>query len=534
MPSNRLIPVFLLIIATLAGCAAGPDFKRPDVPAASGYAPGNAIQVATVSAPVPAGESQRFNLVADIPFDWWTLFQSPQINSLIERAFKANPSIESAQAALRQAQEYVNAQQGFFYPTVGASYSPSRTKLAGNMGGNSPGVQGDGSVIQTYSNPAGPVYNGPVTYNFHVAQLTVGYVPDVFGGNRRLVESLVAQRDLQRFQLEAAYITLASDIVAGALQEASLRAQVAAMEKLVAANRENFDIMQKRLHLGDVSELDVASQEAVLAQSEQALVPLRLQLEQTRDLIRALAGNTPDADVPETFELAALHLPEELPLTLPSKLVEQRPDVRAAEEQLHAASAQYGVSIANLMPQFSISGAVGGMASTPGWMFRTGGGFFDLTANVAYSIFNGGTLRAQSRAAQQALEQAGAQYRSTVIVALQNVADTLHAIQSDADALMAAARNEQALSRVRDLTRKQYETGYVSYQTLLFAEQGYQQAVLVLVQAQTNRLGDTAALYQALGGGWWNRTEVMAKQNIESPTAGSHAMTSGESVNGQK
>jgi NodT family efflux transporter outer membrane factor (OMF) lipoprotein len=302
------------------------------------------------------------------------------------------------------------------------------------------------------------------------------------------------------------------------------------MEKLVAANRENFDIMQKRFHLGDVSELDVASQEAVLAQSEQALIPLRLQLEQTRDLIRALAGNTPDADVPETFELAALHLPEELPLSLPSKLVEQRPDVRAAEEQLHAASAQYGVSIANLFPQFSITGAVGGMASTPGWMFKAGGGFFDLTANIAYSIFDGGTLRAQSRAAQQALEQASADYRATVIVALQNVADTLHAIQSDAEALAAASRNEQALSRVRDLTRKQYETGYVSYQTLLFAEQGYQQAVLVLVQAQTNRLGDTAALYQALGGGWWNRSEVMAKQDIESRAAASSAIASGESA----
>jgi NodT family efflux transporter outer membrane factor (OMF) lipoprotein len=505
MSSNRF--TIILILVALSGCAAGPDFKRPDAPAANGYAPAHAIPDATASVPVQSGESQHFNPTADIPFDWWKLFQSPQIDSLIKRAFKANPSIESAQAALRQAQEYVNAQQGFFYPTVGASYSPSRTKLAGNMGGNSPGVQGNGKVIQTYSNPAGPVYNGPVTYNFHVAQLSVGYVPDVFGGNRRQVESLVAQRDLQRFQLEAAYITLASDIVAAALQEASLRAQVAAMEKLVAANRENLDIMQKRLHLGDVSELDVASQEAVLAQSEQALIPLRLQLEQTRDLIRALAGNTPDADVPETFELAALHLPEELPLSLPSRLVEQRPDVRAAEEQLHAASAQYGVSIASLFPQFSITGAVGGMASTPGWMFKAGGDFFNLTANVAYSIFDGGTLRAQSRAAQQALEQASADYRSTVIVALQNVADTLHAIQSDAEALAAAARNEQAMSRVRELTRKQYETGYVSYQTLLFAEQNYQQAVLVLVQAQTNRLGDTAALYQALGGGWWNRPD---------------------------
>ena len=496
----------------LCGCAAGPDFKRPDAPSASSYVP-QPIPSATASSPVMAGQPQHFDAKKDIPFDWWTLFQSPQINALIERAFKASPGIESAQAALRQAQEYVTAQQGFFYPTVGASYSPSRNKLAGNMGGNSPGVQGDGTVIQTYSNPAGPApFNAPVYYNFHIAQLTVGYVPDVFGGNRRQVESLQAQLNTQRYQLEAAYITLASNIVAAALQEASLRAQIAAMEKIVSINQEALAILQKQRQLGFVSTLDVAAQDAALAQAGQALIPLQKQLEQTRDLIRALAGNPPNEDVPETFELALLHLPEDLPLSLPSRLVEQRPDVRAAEEQLHAASAQYGVAIANRLPQFSITAAVGGMASTPDWMFRSGGGFFNLTGNIAQTIFDGGTLRAKSRAAQQALIQAGAQYRGTVITALQNVADTLHAIQSDAEALKAAARTEQAMRLTRDLTRKQYETGYVSYQTLLLAEQNHQQAVVTLVQAQTNRFGDTAALYQALGGGWWNRPAAASKQ----------------------
>ena len=460
-----------------------------------------------------AGEPQHFDVQKGIPFDWWTVFQSPQINALIERAFKANPSIESAQAALRQAQEYVTAQQGFFYPTVGVSYSPSRNKLAGNMGNNSPGVQGDGTVIL----PASP--NAPVYYNFHIAQLTVGYVPDVFGSNRRQVESLQAQLNTQRYQLEAAYITLASNIVAAALQEASLRAQIAAMEKIVSVNQETLTILQQQRQLGFVSTLDVVSQEAALAQAGQALIPLKKQLEQTRDLIRALAGNPPNEDVPETFELALLHLPEDLPLSLPSKLVEQRPDVRAAEEQLHAASAQYGVAIANRLPQFSITAAVGGMASTPDWMFRSGGGFFNLTGNIAQTIFDAGTLRAKSRAAQQALIQTGAQYRGTVITALQNVADTLHAIQSDAEALKAAVKTEQAMRLTRDLTRKQYETGYVSYQTLLLAEQNYQQALVILVQAQTNRFGDTAALYQALGGGWWNRPDAASQQTEGGATA---------------
>ncbi|MGB8408558.1 MAG: TolC family protein, partial [Gallionella sp.] len=221
----------MLMLAALAGCAAGPDFVHPPAPAAGGYIPGGLTPEATASAPVLAGESQRFNAAADIPFDWWTLFQSPQINSLVERAFKANPTIESAQAALRQAQEYVTAQQGFFYPTVGASYAASRNKLAGNMSSNAPGLQGNGEIIR--STPPNPVY-----YNFHVAQLTVGYVPDVFGLNRRQVEAAQAEVDAQKLQLEATYITLASNVVAAAIQEASLRAQLAAMEKIVDGNEE--------------------------------------------------------------------------------------------------------------------------------------------------------------------------------------------------------------------------------------------------------------------------------------------------------
>lgn len=500
----------------LAGCAVGPDFKRPAAPAANRYSP-KPMTETTASAAVLAGESQRFNPAADIPFDWWTLFQSPQINSLIKRAFQANPSIESAQAALRQAQEFANAQQGFFYPTVGASYSPSRTKLAGNMGGNSPGVQGNGKIIQTYSNPAGPVFNAPVYYNFHVAQLTVGYVPDVLGLNRRQMESAEAQLAAQKLQLEATYITLAAHVVAAAIQEAAVRAQLAAMERIVAVNQETLVILRNQFRLGYVSGLEVAAQESSLALAEQALAPLHQQLEQTRNLIRALVGNLPDEEVEEKFELADLHLPQELPLSLPSRLVEQRPDVRAAEEQLHFASAQAGVAVANTLPQFAITAGVGGMAATPDWMFRTGGGFFNLAANVAYTIFDGGTLRARSRAAEQALLQAGAQYRSTVITAVQNVADTLYTVQSDADALKAAATAAQAARTSLDLTRKQYQLGYANYQAQLTAEQSYQLAVINLVQAQTNRLGDTAALYQALGGGWWNRPPDIAMSGTATP-----------------
>lgn len=490
----------------LSGCAAGPDYKRPNAPTATSYTAQPFVSQ-TASTDSAQGEAQHFISTKDIPFDWWTLFQSPKLNALIERTLKASPSIEAAQAALRQAHENVVAQRGFFYPTVGVSYAPSRNMLAGNMGGNSPGVQGDGSTIQTYSNPAGPDYNGPAYYNWHTAQLSVGYVPDVFGLNRRLIESAQAQEEWQQMQLQAAYITLVSNVVTAAFQEAGLRAQIAATNNIISVNRENLDIMHRQLERGYVSEIDVAAQEALLAQTEQALPPLNKQLEQTRDLIRALAGNLPDQDVPETFELADLHLPQELPLSLPSKLVEQRPDVRAAEAQLHSASALYGVAIANKMPQFMVTANVGGMASSPDWMFRTGGSFFNLTGNISQILFDGGTLRAKSRAAEQALVQAGAQYRSTVITALQNVADTLHAIRADADALKAAATAEHASRTVLELTEKQYQLGYVSYQNLLAAQQSYQLSIISLTQAQGARLGDTAALYQALGGGWWNLTD---------------------------
>ncbi len=496
--------ISICLLAALCGCAAGPDFKRPAAPAATGYAAPAATQE-TAAAPVPHGEAQKFDPNQDIPAEWWKLFQSPQIDALIKRAFKTNPDIEAAQAALRQAQEYTAAQQGFFYPTVTASYSPSRNKLAGNMGGNSPGQQGNGTVIQTYSNPAGPKYNGPAYYNFHVAQLTVGYVPDVFGANRRQVESAQAQVEMQQLQLEATYITLASNVVAAAIQEASLRAQIEAQLKIVSVNQQALEIVRNQLKLGYVSEMEVTQQEMVCALAQQALVPLQQQLEQTRDLLRVLTGNTPDQDIEEKFTLEELHLPQTLPLSLPSRLVERRPDVRIAEAQLHYASAQYGVAIANTLPQFAITGAIGGMASSPTWMFKNGGGFFNLTADVAQTIFDGGTLRAKSRAAQQGLIQAGAQYRGVVMAALQNVADSLYVIQSDAQALKAAAAAAQAANKMGELTRKQYESGSVDFQTLLVVQLNEQLATINLVQAQTNRLGDTAALFQALGGGWWNR-----------------------------
>jgi NodT family efflux transporter outer membrane factor (OMF) lipoprotein len=498
--------------ALLTSCAVGPRYHRPDAPANAGYAPAPLPQT-SASAPIHGGEAQRLIDGRDIPFEWWELFKSPDLNALVEQAFTANPTIAAAQAALAQAQELVYAQQGYFFPTINANYDFARTKIAGNFTvDDSPGTQGKGDnlnppLLDLKHSP----HTAPLLYDFHTAQLTVGFVPDVFGANWRQVETLAAQTEAQRFALEATYVTLASNVVAAAIQEASVRAQMEATRQIIAADEKSLQILRDQFRLGFAMRIDVAAQETALAQARATLPPLQKQFEQTRDLIRALVGNLPNQDVPETFELDALQLPPELPVSLPSRIIEQRPDVRAAEAQLHAANAQVGVAVAAMLPQLSITGADGGNADEFAWMFRHGGPFWNLVGNVTQPVFEGGTLLHRKRAADAALKQAAAQYQSAVLTAYQNVADALHASLSDADALAANVRAENAAKVTYDLTRRQMDVGYVNYLILLNAEATYQQALLLRVQAQAMRYGDTVALFQALGGGWWNRKEVAAR-----------------------
>jgi NodT family efflux transporter outer membrane factor (OMF) lipoprotein len=505
----RVIRVSLLLVTSVAlvsGCAVGPRYHRPEAPANAGYAP-TPLPESSASAPVHGGEAQRLITDRDIPFEWWELFQSPALNALVAQAFKANPTVTAARAALAQAQELVRAQRGFYLPSVGSSFQAQRVKVAGNLTqGSSVGIEGNGDNLGQPTAPAYPLY-----YTFYNAGLTVGFVPDVFGGNRRQVESLAAQTDAQRFALEATYITLASNVVGAAVQEASLRAQIEATQQVIAADEKSLQILRDQLRLGFAMLVDVAAQEAALAQAEATLPPLRKQLEQTRDLIRALVGNLPNQDVPETFTLDTLQLPPELPVSLPARIIEQRPDVRAAEAQLHAANAQVGVAVAAMLPQFSITGTAGGTADQIPWLFRSGGPYWTLVGGVTQPIFQGGTLLHNKRAASAAFQQAAAQYQGTVITAYQNVADTLHASLSDADELAGAVETENAAKVTYDLMRRQLEVGYVSYLSLLSAETAYRQALLTRVQAQATRYGDTVALFQALGGGWWNRKEVAAR-----------------------
>jgi NodT family efflux transporter outer membrane factor (OMF) lipoprotein len=492
-------------VTIAGGCAVGPRYHKPEAPTNAGYAPTPLAETSS-SAPIRGGDVQHFISGRDLPFEWWQSFQSPALNALVTQAFKANPTVTAAQAALAQAQEMVRAQRGFFFPTVAAGFQAERVKVAGNnTQSSSLGVQANGNNLGQPQQPAVPLY-----YQFFTAQLSVGFVPDVFGANRRQVETLAAQTDAQRFALEATYVTLASNVVAAAIQEASLRAQLEATRQIIAADEKSLAVLHNQLRVGFAMRIDVAAQEAALAQAETLLPPLQKQLEQTRDLIRALVGHLPN-DADETFEFDALQLPAELPVSLPAKIIEQRPDVRAAEAQLHAANAQVGVAVAAMLPQFSITGTVGGNADQIPWLFRGGGTFWTIIGGVTQPIFEGGTLLHTKRAADAALKQAATQYQSTVIAAYQNVADTLHASLSDAEALAGAVEVERASKLTYDLTRRQMEVGYANYLAVLSAETTYNQALLTRVQAQATRYGDTIALFQALGGGWWNRKEVAAR-----------------------
>ena len=491
--SSRLGIVSLAAVFTtfvlLTGCTVGPDFRRPTVPSVERYTP-QSLPSQTASVEVKGGEAQRFVQDMDIPGQWWTLFHSKSLNSLIEQALKANPDIEAAQAALRGAWENVYAQKGAFFPSIDANFNPTRQKVSGMLGS--------------------PTADNSYVYSLHTAQVTVAYTPDVFGGNRRQVESLKAQADGQRFQLEATYLTLASNVVAAAVQEAALRGQIAATKRIIEIQSQSLELMQRQYALGQIATADIAAQEAALAQSQAMLPPLEKQLAQQRDLLARLVGRFPSETIAEEFELTSLKLPQYLPVSLSSKLVEQRPDVRLAEEQLHAACAEVGVNVANRLPNFALSANIGSSALDISKLFTSGTSFWGLAANLAQPIFQGGTLLHRQRAAEAAYDQAAAQYRGAVLTAFQNVADTLHAIQFDADALKASVAAEQAAGKSLAIVRRQLELGDVSYLALLNAEQTYQQAMINLVQALSNRYADTAALFQALGGGWWNRSDVTA------------------------
>jgi NodT family efflux transporter outer membrane factor (OMF) lipoprotein len=470
----------------VAGCAVGPDFEPPPVPGVARYtvAP---LADATASAEINGGEAQHFAAGRDIPGEWWALFRSRHLTRLIEQAIADNANLEAAQATLRQANENASAQAGTLLPQFDLNGSGTRQQFSPAQFGQ-PG--------------------GPVRFNLFNSTVNVSYALDVWGGKRRALEASEAQADYQRFQVEATFLTLTANVVTTAIQEASLRGQIKATQDIIKGQTEQLEVLRGQFNLGGASRSDVLAQEADLAATQATLPPLEKQLEQQRSLLATLTGRFPSEADREAFTLAVLTLPQKLPLSLPSKLVQQRPDIRAAEEQLHQASANIGVATANLLPQLNITGDYGSAALKVASLFTPATAVWSIGGSAAQPLFHGGTLIHQRKAAIAAYEAARAQYRDTVLNAFRNVSDALRAIQSDAVTLRAQERAMRTATDSLNLAREQFRAGAITYLTLLNAQRTQQQALIGLVQAQAARYADAAALFQALGGGWWNRLDV--------------------------
>jgi NodT family efflux transporter outer membrane factor (OMF) lipoprotein len=478
----------LAAVSWLAGCTVGPDFAAPASPTLT-QVTNSPLPAATTSAATTGGAAQHLDIGRDIESEWWTMFHSPRIAALVAQALRANPSIAAAQATLREAKENTRAEQGAFFPSLSASASAEREKVSAVTSGL----------------PAGT--NVP-PLSVVGASLSVSYNPDVFGSVRRTVEQLGAQTEYEQFELEATYLSLAANVVITALNEASLQGQIDATNGIIRIYRDELAVTQRRLDLGGVTRADVLTQQSNLAAAIATLPPLEKQRDQQRNQLADYLGAAPSQITGAPLDLASLTLPEDLPVSLPSAIVAQRPDIRAAEATLHAATANVGIATANMLPNITLSGSVGGQNSSLSNLFTPAGLIWSVAGAISQPIFEGGTLSARRRAAVAAMEVAAAQYSSTVNAAFQDVANALVAVQRDAETLRATLASEQTAAASLAVVRGQYDAGAVTYVNVLQAEQLYQSARLSLVSAQAARFTDTVALLQALGGGWWHRTDI--------------------------
>lgn len=470
----------------LAGCEVGPDFHTPAPPPVAGYTRHPLSDKTPVNQNVTSPSS--FQLARDIPGEWWTLFHSRALNGLVDQALKANPTLQAAEASLFQAMENVSAGEGTFFPSV-----------TGNL-----------STVQQYFN--GAAFGAPQLsslFTLNTGSLSVSYPLDIFGGFRRQIESLKALVEYQRFQLEAAYLTLTSNIVLAAIQEASYRAQIGATRKIVKVLEQELELIRRQYAVGLASRSAVLSQETLLFQEKAQLPPLEKQLAIEHHQMAVYLGRFPSEKVGGDFTLDRLTLPQQLPVSLPSRLVEQRPDIRSAEAQLHSASALVGVATANMFPQISLT-AQYGSESIAGY-FAPGSEFWNYGPSLSMPIFQGGMLYHKRRAAVAVFRQDKAQYKNAVLLAFQNVADTLRALESDGETVLAQQSAEQAAGESLRSAERQFQVGAIGYQGLYTAQQAYEQSVIALIQARATRYSDTVALFQSLGGGWWNMAKATPK-----------------------
>ncbi|MGH8154205.1 MAG: efflux transporter outer membrane subunit [Rhodanobacteraceae bacterium] len=494
----------------LAGCAVGPNFRAPAAPDVDRFT-ASPLPAATASADTAGGDAQRFLEGENVPQRWWTTFGNAELDRRIEQAFRHSPSIAAAQASLRQAEENAKAAGGALFPSLDANLGATRTKE---------------SALQS---PTGQAL-GP--FNIYNAGVSVGYVFDVFGGVRRGIEAQQAQADVQRAQLDATYLALAANVVTASLQEASLREQVRATREIVASLQQELDITRKQQAIGAKSLSDTLAVRTQLAATQATLPPLEKQLAAIRNQLATYLGTTPSQMALRPVTLDKVTLPVDVPVSLPSTLVAQRPDIRAAAAQLHAATAAVGVATADMLPNITLSGSLASESLTTSGLLGAGTGGWSLGLGLLQPLFHGGQLLHQKRAAEAGMDAALADWQQTVLVAFQNVADSLEALGYDAESLKVQNDAERDASRLLDLTRAQYRVGAVNYLNLLSAERQYQQARVAEIQARSARLTDTAALYAALGGGWSRSAESQAREGRSGAVA-TPAVSAGAELRGR-
>ena len=464
----------------VAGCAVGPNFREPAAPQVDRYTM-TALPTSTASADTAGGDAQRFLEGKDVPQRWWTTFGNAELDRRVQQAFRHSPSIAVAQAALRQAEETAKASRGSLVPSLDANVGATRAKVSAAQ-------SGIGRALGPYT-----VYN---------AGVSVGYVFDIFGGVRRGIEAQQAQADVNRAQLDATYLTLAANVITASLQEASLREQVKATHGIVDSLKPELDIAHKQQTIGAKSLSDTLAVRSQLAATEATLPPLEKQLSATQNQLATYLGVTPAQLQLQPVTLADVTLPTDIPVSLPSTVVAQRPDIRAASAQLHAATAAVGVATADMLPRLTLNGSLTSQSLTESGLFAAGTGGWSLGLGLLQPLFHGGQLLHQKRAAEAGMDAALADWQQAVLVAFQNVADSLQALDYDAQSLRSQSVSERDAGKLLSLTRTQYRVGAVDYLTLLSAERQYQQARIAEIAARASRLADTAALYAALGGGW--------------------------------